>query len=411
MNEVKANRLNLAALWSVYLVIFVGFVGYSLMITVLTPLFLHANSQAFPGYVGTSHSAVWLGIVLCAYPAAQFFGSPVIGALSDRFGRKQPLFWSLLVLCFLYLAIGLSIAMNSYPALLIFTFVCGLFEGNIVIAQSIIADISDASNRTRLFGYIYLSSSLAFVLGPLVGGQLAYYMGVPVSFYAVVVLLVAMLFVVKRNLVETHAVQMRSDKTVGQALRQLCHLFSPPAALPWLWRNFILYVAIFGFFRCYPMYLVSHFHMHVGKESLFIAYVAVPIVLANAGLTGRLDKRYSAWMMVRGAAIFLGACLIGIVALGFAEWTLFFTLFLTGLCVALALPACSAHLSLMICGKQQGAVMGNNQALQVAAEAISGLVGGYLATVSHGLPLVFLGILAWVAAITFFYAPAKQSVG
>src|SRR6202042_2907129 len=55
--------------------------------------------------------------------------------------------------------------------------------------------------------------------------------------------------------------------------------------------NFVLYLAIFGFFRVYPMYLVNRFHMTVSRESLFVAWVAVPIVAANAGIVSWLAKR------------------------------------------------------------------------------------------------------------------------
>ena len=57
--------------------------------------------------------------------------------------------------------------------------------------------------------------------------------------------------------------------------------------------NFVLYLAVFGFFRVSPMYLVNRFHMTVSRESLFVAWVAVPIVAANAGIVSWLAKRMS----------------------------------------------------------------------------------------------------------------------
>lgn len=129
-----------------YLVVFTGFVGYSLMITVFTPLLLDDQGGLLPESASPSERTLVLGALLALYPLAQFVGSPILGALSDRFGRRPALLRSLLA---------------------------GLSEANIAIAQSAIADVAAAAERSRLFGYVYLSSSLAYVVGPLAGGKLA----------------------------------------------------------------------------------------------------------------------------------------------------------------------------------------------------------------------------------------------
>ena len=64
--------------------------------------------------------------------------------------------------------------------------------------------------------------------------------------------------------------------------------------------NFLLYLAIFGFFRCYPMYLVDEFRLDVSQVSEFVAWVAVPIVIANLWLTGFLARRIATRRIVIG---------------------------------------------------------------------------------------------------------------
>src|SRR5690242_15668485 len=77
----------IAALAPLYLVIFIGFCGYSLMITLFVPMLLGDNgfldASATPG-----QRSVVLGLLLAIYPLGQFLGAPVVGALSDRYGRK-----------------------------------------------------------------------------------------------------------------------------------------------------------------------------------------------------------------------------------------------------------------------------------------------------------------------------------
>ena len=83
---------------------------------------------------------------------------------------------------------------------------------------------------------------------------------------------------------------------------------SPIARLrPLYLVNFILYLALFGFFRVYPMYLVDEFGLGVSAGREYVAYVSVPIVIANVWLVGALMQRYSPRTMVIGSALVGGA--------------------------------------------------------------------------------------------------------
>jgi MFS family permease len=110
---------------------------------------------------------------LALYPLGQFLGSPVLGALSDRYGRRPILIASLSSTTILYVGIASALAGQNLALLMATCLLAGLSESNIVLAQSAIADTASRADRSRLFGYIYLSASLAYVVGPLGGGQLA----------------------------------------------------------------------------------------------------------------------------------------------------------------------------------------------------------------------------------------------
>lgn len=141
----------------------------------LTPHGLSVRSRIgmlAPSSSLTQRSLV-LGLLLALYPLGQFLGSSVIGALSDRFGRRPILMGSLVATTVFYLGIATALSIQSLPLLLVACFLAGLSESNIVLAQSAVADTADRADRNRLFGYVYLSASLAYVVGPLGGGQLA----------------------------------------------------------------------------------------------------------------------------------------------------------------------------------------------------------------------------------------------
>jgi predicted MFS family arabinose efflux permease len=162
--------------------------------------------------------------------------------------------------------------------------------------------------------------------------------------------------------------------------------------------NFVLYLAIFGFFRVYPMYLVDHFHMGVSRESLFVAWVAVPIVAANLGIVAWLARRLSPRETAARAAAVLAVAMAAVVIPN-SENALWLTLGLSALALALCLPAAATIISQAVSPAEQGSALGSNQSLQVGAEALSGLVGGLLAAVATALPLTVMAALALVASL------------
>lgn len=402
MSQSEPDGANLLRILPVYIVIFIGFLGYSLMITILTPMVLDDNGELLASLPFKADRSIVLGVVLALYPLGQFFGSPVMGALSDRFGRRPVLLASLAVTTACYSVFAYSIEIKNLPLLMLISTITGLAEANIVIAQSSVADVSSAANRSRLFGYVYLSASSAYVVGPLLGGKLADPAIMPwfsyaTPYWAVFFLLAATLaftFIVFR---ETHPLESRRAVSYTEAFTGLVRVLDPGRTRIIFLVNFLVYLAVFGFFRSYPMYLVDEFGMDVEQVSDFIAWVAVPIVLANLWITGFLAKRYKPRTIAIYSVTLFAAFMVAIVVPP-QESALWVTLFMAGLALAVALPACAAMLSLMVSEREQGRVLGNNQSLQVGAEALSGFAAGLLAAVFFKLPLIALAGVAAVAA-------------
>ena len=413
---MTAPRRNPAfrSLVPLYVVIFVGFVGYSLMITVFTPMILRGDGGMVSMNMPSPQRTILLGFLLCLYPLGQFIGSPVMGGLSDSFGRKPILLTSLTVTTFCYALIAMALRIGSVPLLAITSLIAGLAEANIVTAQSAISDVAAPAERNRLFGYIYMSVSAAYIVGPLIGGKLADPQIVPwfnyaTPFWAVFVLLMITALSTAVLFAETHPPEARQPMSCGEAFTNLAGVISDRRLRGLYWLNFLFYLAIFGFFRCYPMYLVDEFHLGVSRVSEFIAWVGVPIVLANLWLTGFLSARFRVKTLTFWSALMTGVFMV-IVVIPHPLNALWITLFLTSLALALCLPSCATLLSIAASKADQGRVMGNNQALQVGAEALSGLVGGLVAAVMVKLSLIVLGIVAIAGAATLGRSQVREEI-
>jgi MFS family permease len=387
--RTPAVSKSLLSLLPIYLVVFFGFVGYALMITVYTPVLMHSH---------IAHPTIILGILLAAYPLGQFLGSPVAGALSDHYGRKIILQLSLSATLIMYVFITVALYYFSLKWLMILGFITGIFESNVAIAMSAIADFSDESNRMRLFGYLNLAASAAYVVGPLLGGPLSnphlvswFNPGVP--FACVVVLLLASIIFTQVFFHDVRKRDIHSKINYFSALTNVLNLIKPTRFRRLFAINFLLYTALFGFFRSYPMYIVNEFHLNILHESYFIAWVSVPLILANMGIIAWLSKRSAPRSLMAISAILVGVFMI-FITLPNSIHALWVTLFLAGSAAAICLPATSAFISFRASEAEQGSVMGNNNALAVAGEAFSGMLGGLLAAVFVKLSLIVLGIIA-----------------
>ena len=380
-----------------YVVVFGGFLGYSLMIATFTPMILLNDNGMLPGASTLTERSLILGLLLSLYPLGQFLGSPVLGALSDRFGRRPILIISLSATTILYVGIATALVVQNLPFLMLVCFLAGLWESNIVLAQGAIADTAPRADRNRLFGYIYLSASLAYVVGPLGGGQLAdhslvSWFSYATPYWVVTILLGATSIAVVAFFRETH--QGTGEKGhYLESFTNLARVFTDRRLRPFYLVNFVLYLSIFGFFRVYPMYLVDEFHMGVGRVSEYVAFVAVPIVIANVWLVGALSRHTGPRTIVLYSSLAMGV-LMALITIPKSAAALWFTLGATALALAICLPSCAAMLSLAASDQEQGRAMGNNQSMQVGAESLSGLAGGALAAILITLPLL---VFAWVA--------------
>ena len=387
----------------IYLVVFIGFVGYSLMITLFTPMILHAHNGMISATSSISQRTILLGVLLCLYPLGQFFGSPVMGALSDRFGRKRVLVVSLCVTTAAYALIASALAMPSLALLVVGLLIAGLSEANIVIAQSTVSDVTTKADRSRFFGYIYISVSLAYVIGPLLGGKLAdpqlvSWFGYATPFWAVFGLLVLTTVWTLIAFQETERLEARKQINYLDAFTNLRAVITDRRIRIFYGTNLLLYLAIYGFFRSYPMYLVDEFQMGASTLSEFVAWLAVPIVIADLWATGFLARRFGPRTITFWSALLLGPLMV-IIIIPDTQNALWLTLFLAAFALGICLPACATMLSVQVSEDEQGRVMGNNQSLQVGAELLSGLACGFLAAVLVPLPLIVLAATALVAAL------------
>ena len=153
--EAKAAaRLDTRRAMPLFLLVFVDVLG----LTVILPL-LHLYAAAYGA------TPLQIGLTLAAFPLAQLVGVPVMGALSDRFGRKPLLLISQATTCLSFVMLGLA---TSLEMVILSRLIDGLFGANLATAQAALSDITDAGSRTRGLGIIGAAFGLGFIFGPVI---------------------------------------------------------------------------------------------------------------------------------------------------------------------------------------------------------------------------------------------------
>jgi DHA1 family tetracycline resistance protein-like MFS transporter len=159
------------ALLTIFLIVFIDLFGFGIILPLLP--FIAEKYGATP---------LQIGLLASSFSFFQFISSPILGRLSDRFGRKKLLIISQIGTALGFIVLGVA---NSLPLIFLSRIIDGVTGGNISIAQAYIADVTTEKQRVRGMGLISAAFGMGFIFGPAVSGLLAPYgYSVPAYFAA-----------------------------------------------------------------------------------------------------------------------------------------------------------------------------------------------------------------------------------
>jgi multidrug resistance protein len=374
-------------LWLMALTILIDFTGFGLIIPLL-PFWAERLGA----------NAVGVGLILTVYALAQFIFTPILGGISDRYGRKPIILFSLLIEV---IAFALTALAGSLPFLLVARFIGGLGASNIGSAQAVVSDITTAEDRAKGMGLIGASIGLGFVIGPLLGGILAP-LGATVPFWAAGIIALVNALLVLFMLPET-----RNLRTQDTEYRSKAHLiFSGwntaihyPAVIAMVTVNLFYTVAFTAMETVFPLFTQHTFGWGAAQNGYVFTYIGILIVIMQGGLVGRLVKR---WGEQRTMLVGLVLMAIGLASLAFSTqlaWLLI-TLGILSIGDGAVTPLVSTLVSFASPADAQGETLGFAQGIAGLGRIIGPLLAGSAyAFGGPAVPLVGGGILVVLAAV------------
>ncbi len=393
---------------AIFLTVFMDMLGVGIIIPIFAPLLISTN-LLLPEGTPLSARTMMLGLLIAAYPMAQFFGAPIIGALSDNFGRKKLWILSLIGTCIGYILTAIGIFTNNIALWFIARIIDGFTGGNISIALSSIADISDEKSKVKNFGLIGMSFGLGLIFGPFIGGMLGdnkispfFHAWTPLIFAALLTFINIIIVLLNyedtlKTRVHTKVSLLTGFKNIGKALRMnnMRTMF------------IVLFLLSFGFnfyTQFFQVYLIEKFGFRESNIGMIYAYLGIWIAFTQGFVTRFVSKKLEPGKVLQ-ISLLCTSLFIAAVLLPKNPAYLYFIIPFYAMSNGLTNPNASAIVSNMAGKESQGEILGINQSIQSVGQALPPMISGALAGINTKLPIVAASILiftAWVVFIAFF---------
>ena len=267
-------------LFSIILVVFIDLLGFSLILPLL------------PYYAETfKASQTTTGILIASYALMQLIGAPILGRLSDRFGRRPVLLLSVFGTFLGFLLLGFA---NALWMLFVSRIIDGLTGGNLSVAQAYISDVTDAKDRSKGLGMIGAAFGLGFIIGPVTGGLLSQWGYAVPAFAAAAISFINLILIyawLPESLTEEKRSQM-TEKRPAITLNALLVAFQRPFTGSILITRFFFGLAFAIFQTIFSLYALAKFNLTARDTGFVLTYVGVLSVIVQGFLVGRLTSHF-----------------------------------------------------------------------------------------------------------------------
>jgi multidrug resistance protein len=355
-------------LWVLVFVCVINSLGFGIIVPIL-----YSYGKKF-GITGET-----LGVLTASFSIAQFFATPILGSLSDKWGRKPLLVISLAGTCISFILFAEARSMIMLFAARILD---GLTGGNVSVAQAMVSDTAKPDNRAKRFGILSSAFGFGFVIGPAVGGFLNQYgMQVPFYFAAGISLIgtLCSLFFLK----ETNPPD--KSKTTSEKSK-----FTFASLITTLKRPTIGTAVFTGF-----LLTMGQFTMIIGFQTfsvdiLKINPTQIGILYAGFGVSGIIMQLcvplFTKWFSSKSMILLLSTflCLAAMFVTGLTNH---FIPFVIGICIyglfnGLRNPMLNAIIADHIDHKEQGKILGINQSYASIGQTLGPITAGFAALLS-----------------------------
>ncbi len=385
-----------------FLIVFVDLIGFGIMVPLL-PFYVER--------VGAGPEVIT--ITLGLYSLFQFIAAPLWGRLSDRYGRKPILAWTLSGFVISYVVLGFAESLWLVVAARIFG---GLMAGNISTAFAYVSDITTPENRAKGMGLLGAAFGLGFIFGPVIGGLLAgsetstanFLLPALAAASLTTAALLGVVFILPESLSQDVRDQIRNKPRRSLKVK-LQTAFGRRALILLVIIGFTLTMAWALLEVTLALWVNRVLGFGPRDIGLTLAYVGVVGVIIQGGLIGPLTKKFGERILVASAVAFL---LSGYVVLAAASdiYVLIAAMTLLAIGNGLSNPSLSSLVSKEASATERGSVLGVYQGAASLARFVGPLYAGFVfAQFGPAYPFVIAAACMIPALVFVFLLPRHET--
>jgi len=383
--DQKQNQRTLAV---ILFTIFVDLIGFGVLIPVIPLLLANPASKYF--LLGP-HDTLAQGYILFGYLSAMwalfvFLVAPIMGQLSDKYGRRKILLFALLGTCLSYALFAVGIILKSIPLLFISRAFDGVTGSSISAAQAAVADITKPENRAKTFGLMGAAFGLGIILGPYLGGKLSdptvasWFSATTPFWFASILSFLNVLFILFFFKETLKAKNQALKITLTRAFSNILKAARLASIRSVLLTNFLVQGGFAFFTTFFSVFLIRRFAFSQGDIGAYFSYLGLWVVLTQALILRLVLKKYNECQILRFSLLAL-AVFIFIQILPNKSWELLFLIPFFATANGLVQANLTALVSRSAAQSVQGEILGINSSVQSLAMAIPPILSGYIAAV------------------------------
>lgn len=389
--------------------VFLDVVGLGIAIPALSIILIDPAQSILPVETSTAVRGILYGFLIASYPAAQFFGAPILGALSDRHGRKNLLQISLFGTLIGYAIFALGIYLRSLPLLFASRLLDGFTGGNISIAQSAIADTSTPQEKTKNFGLIGMMFGLGFILGPFLGGilsdpQISSWFSLATPFWFAAVLTGFNMAMLAFGFQETLKTHLDTPVTALTGVRNFIKAFSL-ANMRAIFIMSFLFSAGFTFFtQFFNVFLIERFQFDQSDIGYVFGLFGICMTITQGAIARPIANRFTP-RQVLSVSILAQGLILPLILLAKTPTILYMIIPFISIFQGLSFPNLTALVSNETGKDSQGEGLGLNQSVQSMAQIFPPVLAGFIAVLHPNLPILIGSgclILAWLTFVSLY---------
>lgn len=390
MSQKRQN----SALTFIFITMLIDVTGLGIIIPVLPKLIMELSGESL------SSAARYGGWMIFAYASMQFIFSPILGGLSDQYGRRPVLLFSLLGFGIDYIVLGFA---PTLAWLFVGRLIAGITGASFTTAGAYIADVSPPEKRAQNFGLIGAAFGLGFIMGPVLGGFLGEY-GARVPFFVSAGLtLINWLygyFVLPESLLPENRRPFEWSRS--NPINSLLNLRRYPIVLGLVFPNVLIMIAGFATQSTWTFYCMDKFGWTEKMVGLSLGFVGVMAALVQGGLTRAIIPKLGNYRSISVGLVLYG---IGFVLYALADqgWMMFAVTALASL-GGIAMPALQGVMSNQVPMNEQGELRGALTSVMSLTSVVGPLIMtqlfGYFT--SSAAPIQLPAAPFWLAAALIF---------